>query len=121
ALRSAIDHGGVVVGRPAPDGGFGCMYASGVMTRLASFGYTSTAADIDDSGRIVGAIRHPYYGNQAVIWENGNPFFLDAIAQSGWVFQEARGISDDGQYIAGYGYNAQLGYNGAILLEEVRP
>jgi probable HAF family extracellular repeat protein len=75
----------------------------------------SYAYDIDNTGRVIGQAT-PEADGRAVVWEDGQQFFLDALIGGGWTFTAAKSISDNGQWIVAKGYNTETGYDGEVLL-----
>ena len=86
------------------------LYNNGTRQTLSGTG-ESFAYDIDDGGRVVGEV-----DGRAVLWENGNQIFLDAIIGQGWTFTQATSISDNGEWIVVRGHNSELGFEGDVLL-----
>ena len=108
------------------------VYSGGVMTDLGTLGGLQSAArNIDATGRIVGLSNVTNGNFAAAVWESIGGVYAafaldqlvnDGVINSGWVFGEARSISDNGRYIAAFGSNRSLGITpGWMLLEANAP
>jgi len=77
-------------------------YVNGAITDLGTLGgRNSEALEINTRGEVVGVSDVPGGGTHAFLWRNGTIYDLNAAlpSGSGWVLQQATGISDGGQIV----------------------
>jgi probable HAF family extracellular repeat protein len=128
----AINDAGQVVGQSYTGGGSSSAFlsdGSGMHDLGTLGGSQSVADDIDEDGQVVGAAMNASDVYRAALWENTGStyqaFSLEDLVNDGttnrdWIFTQARGISDDGNYVVARGSNATLGFDGFVLLEQNR-
>jgi uncharacterized membrane protein len=89
-------------------------------------GANSIAFGIDAAGQVVGRAAGSDGSFRAALWESTGggyaAFAFDDVVNrggtSGWLVTDARGISDDGQYVVAYAQNQSLNFGGLVVLEQ---
>lgn len=133
SYAAAINDAGHVVGHSTLAGTsarHAFLYGGGTMQDLGTLGgMNSHASDIDDRGFVVGSAENSSRVFEAALWADvgdGYQAFSfaslvnDGVANAGWTFSGAAGISDDGRFVLARGTNAELGFNGWTVLEAQR-
>jgi probable HAF family extracellular repeat protein len=111
------------------EGVHGFVYRDGSMNALPALGGGwSFAFSLDGSGRAVGYSTTSLGSSfGAEIWEQAlggfSAYRLQDIVNatrgnSGWEFDIARSVSENGRYISAWGINRTLGYNNWVVLED---